>query len=57
MGGSIRADRSRSSAGSGLGLSLAQRIVQTYKGEITVESSPGKGSTFTIILPVTPAAD
>lgn len=46
-----RADTSRSTAGNGLGLSLAHAIVRAHKGKIVVESTPGKGSTFTIILP------
>ncbi len=38
--------------GTGLGLSISQDIIQHHQGEIRVESSPGKGSTFTILLPV-----
>ncbi|MBN1116524.1 MAG: response regulator [Bacteroidales bacterium] len=40
------------SAGSGLGLSLTKELVELQKGEITVESEEGKGSEFTIVLPV-----
>jgi signal transduction histidine kinase len=43
--------RSRKKGGSGLGLSIAQWIVNEHKGEIRVESTPGKGSTFTVCLP------
>ncbi|MFV0298640.1 MAG: ATP-binding protein [Hyphomicrobiaceae bacterium] len=39
--------------GSGLGLSVIQSTVATHSGDIEVESEPGKGSTFTIHLPLT----
>jgi signal transduction histidine kinase len=38
--------------GSGLGLSLVRHIVQAHGGEVQVDSAPGRGSKFTISLPV-----
>lgn len=41
-----------SAQGPGIGLSLVKEFVKQHDGEITVESEPGKGSCFTVILPV-----
>jgi signal transduction histidine kinase len=50
----FRSDRARRaySGGSGLGLSIARWIVDAHKGKISVESAAGKGTTFTVSLPL-----
>jgi len=41
--------------GTGLGLAFAKSVVGAHGGSIEVVSLPGKGSTFTVILPKTPS--
>ncbi len=43
--------RSRRIGGSGLGLAIVKALTDTYHGTIDVQSSPGKGTTFTVKLP------
>ncbi len=44
----------RGGHGTGLGLSVAYGIVSNHRGWMTVESAPGEGSTFAMLLPAVP---
>ena len=52
----VRLDPARAEVpdGAGLGLSIARSIVAAHGGELTVESTPGAGSVFTVRLPLAP---
>jgi len=43
--------RTRGIKGTGIGLAMVHEIVKAHRGRVEVDSSPGVGSTFTIVLP------
>ena len=45
---------SRTKEGSGLGLAIVKHVARAHHARVTVESAPGKGSKFTIVLPAAP---
>lgn len=47
----VKNDQTRHISGTGLGLPIARRIIEAHHGRINVDSEPGKGTTFTIVLP------
>jgi signal transduction histidine kinase len=55
LGGMSKLDKSRG-GGPGYGLYLAKRLIESHGGELTVESTPGEGSTFCFTLPASPPA-
>ncbi|PWE33181.1 two-component sensor histidine kinase [Maritimibacter sp. 55A14] len=52
----VDSDRSREKGGTGLGLAIVKHIVNRHRGRFQIESETGRGSTFSVIIPVLGAA-
>lgn len=50
-------DTSHAKEGNGLGLALAKRVLELMRGSVTVESSVGEGTTFTVMMPTAQKED
>jgi two-component system phosphate regulon sensor histidine kinase PhoR len=48
----IDGHRSREKGGTGLGLAIVKHIAQRHRGRLVIDSAPGQGSTFSVLLPV-----
>ena len=48
----VERSRSRETGGTGLGLAIVKHIMQRHRGRLDVVSEPGKGSAFTLKMPI-----
>ena len=47
----VDSHRSRELGGTGLGLAIVKHIVNRHRGRLRIESTPGQGAVFTVVLP------
>ena len=47
----VDSSRSRDTGGTGLGLAIVKHVAQRHGAELKIESTPGKGSTFSLVFP------
>lgn len=47
-----KSDKSRNTSGTGLGLAIAKYLVELHKGEVSIQSEPGKGTAVTVDIPI-----
>jgi two-component system phosphate regulon sensor histidine kinase PhoR len=50
----VDSHRSREMGGTGLGLAIAKHIVNRHRGRFRIDSTPGQGATFTVLIPAMP---
>jgi len=48
----VDSHRSRAKGGTGLGLAIVKHIVSRHRGKLTIESTKGQGSRFSVFLPI-----
>jgi two-component system phosphate regulon sensor histidine kinase PhoR len=52
----VHKDRARHTGGTGLGLSIVKNVIEAHGGEVSLQSIPGTGSTFHVVLPASESA-
>jgi two-component system phosphate regulon sensor histidine kinase PhoR len=50
----VDSGRSRAMGGTGLGLAIVRHVVERHRGRLDIASTPGTGTTVTILLPLQP---
>ena len=53
----VEGGRNRRQRGTGLGLAIVKHILRRHQGHLAIDSTPGAGSTFSVLLPTAAAAE